>query len=83
MNKIGLYEFNVLTEDQKAQMVWDFGTFITNKADGKKAVTLYSLSNFYVEIWYNQTENQINNIRSFSSIKQLSPYLDDMDVDLS
>ena len=83
MMKIGLYEFNVLPEDQKAQMVWNHGTFLTNKADGKKAVTLYSLSNFYVEIWYNQTENQITKIRSFNSVKQLSPYLDDMDVDLS
>ena len=81
--KIGLYEFNVLPEDKKAQMVWDHGTFLTNKADDFKAVNLFSLSSFYVEIWYDRVNNTITQIRSFSSIKQLSPYLDDMDVDLS
>ena len=81
--KIGLYEFNVLPEDKKAQMVWDHGTFLTNKADDSKAVTLYSLSSFYVEIWYDRKNNNITKIRSFNSVKQLSPYLDDMDVDLS
>ena len=81
--KIGLYEFNVLPEDKKAQMVWNHGTFLTNKADDSKAVTLYSLFSFYVEIWYDRKNNKITQIRSFNSVKQLSPYLDDMDVDLS
>ena len=52
--KIGLYEFNVLPEDKKTQMIWDQGTFITNKADDFKAVNLFSLSSFYVEIWYDR-----------------------------
>ena len=81
--KIGLYEYNLLTNDEKSQMIWDHGTFLTNKADDFKAVSLYSLSGFYVEVWYDRKNNKITNIRSFNSVKQLSPYLDDMDVDLS
>ena len=79
--ELGLYEFNILPDDEKAQMVWDDGTFLTNKADEEKAVNLYSLSNFYVEIWYDKPHNRITNIRSFLSTSQLSPYLDDIDLD--
>ena len=81
--KISLYEYNLLPEDEKSQMIWDHGTFITNKADDFKAVNLFSLSSFYVEIWYDRVNNKITQIRSFNSFKQLSPNFHDMVVVLS
>lgn len=79
--KIGLYEFNILDENEKAQTIWDNGTFLTNKSDEEKAVNLYALGDFYVEVWYDKPHNRITQIRSFKTVNNLSPYLDDIDLD--
>ena len=81
--KIGLYQFNIMDENEKAQTLWDNGTFLTNKSDNLKSVNLYSLGDFYVEVWYDKPQNRITQIRSFKSINNLSPYLDDIELDLT
>ena len=80
--KIGLYEFNVLTDIEKANMVLDNGTFMLKRHDDQHVINLYTLSDFYVELYYDQKSNRINKIRSFKSTEPLDPYIDDIEVDI-
>ena len=78
--KISLYEFNFQTDPDKTQVVLEHGTNLKTRKDEGYIVNLYYLSNFYVEIWYDENSNRINKIRSFKSIDQLEPYIDDIEL---
>jgi hypothetical protein len=54
---VDLYHFNILSDDEKAQLVWGQGVFLTNRVEKELGINLYGLSGFYVEIWYNQESN--------------------------
>lgn len=82
-SKMGLYEFKILSDSEKADIVWEHGVFLSNRIEADYGINLYSPSNFYVEIWYNQPNNKIQRIRTFKSIKPLEPYLGEIDLDLS
>ena len=78
-----LYEFNVLSDNEKADIVWKHGKFLTNRVVEGNAINLYTLNDFYVEIWYDQSSNEIIKIRSFTSTNPLDPYLDDIRLGLN
>lgn len=82
-SKMGLYEFNILPDSEKADIVWEHGAFLTNRVEGRFGINLYSLSDFYVEVWYSTPNNKIEEIRTFKSIEPLEPYLGEIDLDLS
>ncbi len=79
--KIGLYEFNVLTDIEKANMVLDNGTFMLKRHDEEHVINLYTLADFYVELYYDQKSNRIIKIRSFKSTEPLEPYLGDVNIE--
>lgn len=81
--KITLYEFNILPDNEKADTVWENGVFLLNRVVEGNAINLYSLNDFYVEIWYDQPNNKIIKIRSFKSTNPLDPYLDDISLGLN
>jgi hypothetical protein len=41
---------------------------------------LYRIDNFYIEIFYQSTQNEITAIESFISEERLNPYLDKIDI---
>ncbi|PAW92276.1 hypothetical protein CKK33_01720 [Mucilaginibacter sp. MD40] len=69
-----LYDFNVLPEDEKADAVWS-GTFLADREENDLKVQLYSVSCFYVEVYYDPVANKILRFRAFSSRDLLTPYL--------
>lgn len=69
-----LYNFNVLSESEKADAVWQ-GTFLADREERDLTIQLYSLNAFYVEVYYHAGSNAIVQFRSFSSLQQLTPYL--------
>lgn len=73
--RLTLYEFNVLNENEKAQLVWDKGIFLHNRVEGNIGYGLYHLFDFYVEVQNDNEINEIIKIRSFKSISMLDPYL--------
>ena len=73
-----LYEFNVLPDSEKANIVWELGKFITNHVMEGNAINLYSLNDFYLKLWYNQGTNTIIKIRSFKSTNPFDPCLGDI-----
>lgn len=70
---IGLYEYNLMTIDEKAQLLWDSGEFLVSS---KEATNLYSLSDFYVEVIYSNEQNKIVDIKTFKRGKRLERYLE-------
>jgi len=70
-----IYEFIELSTEEQVNTIWQ-GTFIGNRNYKGFNVVLYSIENFFVEVFYNQTENAITQIRPFRSQTRLNPYID-------
>lgn len=71
---ISLYDFNLMDDDGKAALVWT-GSFLGDREENGLRVQLYSIDNFYVEVFYDGTANKILRFRAFKSTNQLTPYL--------
>jgi hypothetical protein len=69
-----LYDFNGMTEDDKANAVWQ-GTFLADREENGLAVQLYSLGSFYTEVFYDPLANKILRFHAFTSKSFLVPYL--------
>jgi hypothetical protein len=68
------YEFLRLSEAEQYEAVWK-GTLLGDRREGDLWIQCYSLTSFYVEVYYDRAANQIQRIRSFSKLAQLAPYL--------
>ena len=77
---IRLYDFNAQTDLEKAQVVLEHGTNLKTRKEEGFIVNLYYISNFYIEAWYDEDSNKIDQIRSFMGIDQLGPYIDDIEL---
>jgi hypothetical protein len=77
---IGLYEYNLMTIDEKAQLLWDSGEFLLSNKTTNAATNLYSFSDFFVEVIYSNELNKIIDIKTFKNNTRLEPYLDLINV---
>jgi hypothetical protein len=76
-----LYEFNALPPREREVATMN-GEFLADRREADQAVALYGVHNFYVEIWYNGSTNEITGLSAFWSLELLSPYLEDIRFDL-
>jgi len=79
---MGLYDFTVLSQDKKAKMVWNQGVYLCMRPYKNGLVNLYGIDDFYVEVFYDEAENHIEEIRSFQAVACLEPYLDRIEISL-
>lgn len=77
---MGIYEFNLLELDQQKKLVWKDGIFLTNRKEQSLGLSLYRLFDFYAEVHLNNDTSEIEKIRTFKSVEQLDPYLDEIDL---
>jgi hypothetical protein len=75
-----LYEFNLLTEDNKLKTVCDIGEFIENHISIDGIKNLYAINKFYVEVVYDAKSNQIIGVESFKTGKDLDKYLPNISI---
>ena len=69
------YEFALLEEAEKYKVIFEQGTYLDRIiVDGQDRL-LYSVSNFYVELTYDDNKDDIKILRTFKNIGQLDPYL--------
>ncbi|RFZ92929.1 hypothetical protein D0C36_16200 [Mucilaginibacter conchicola] len=66
--------FNMLSLDEKADVVWS-GTFLSDRIKDEFCIQLYSLPDFYVEVFYEVKANKIVDFRPFTDKQALVPYL--------
>lgn len=72
-------EFRLLDEDLQAQMLWMDGAFLMTRETKRAKIELFSLYNFYVEIFYEGEELLFN--KAFDNVMQLDPYLQLINID--
>jgi len=72
-----LYDFNRLNQADRATQVFNSGNYLAT-CPGRG--NLYDMGGFYAEVLYNQETNQIQEVRSFRTTRNLEPYLDQINV---
>jgi hypothetical protein len=71
---VNLFHFIGLDINEQAEYVWQ-GTFLATRENEKHKIHLYSLGDFYAEVFYNYNDNEIVAIKGFRSRSLLIPYL--------
>lgn len=75
-----LYEFNMLDEQNRFQTVWDSGKYLdTVSVDGQKIV-LYAIDKFFAEVYYDQNNNKIVDLKTFKYGHSLDTYSGHFDM---
>lgn len=69
-----LYDFLLLDEPCQTEAVWQ-GEFVTFREAKEATVMLYRVHNFYVEVYYNKSDNNISRCNPFRSRARLGLYL--------
>jgi len=77
---INIYSFNALDKNNQIEYVWDKGMFISSRIQGDCTINLHQLHNFYVELFYCQQTNKINQIVSFETLDFLEKYLNEPEL---
>jgi hypothetical protein len=71
-----LYEFNILSFEEKQSVVWNMGVFLDNYITKEISINCYAIEKFFVEIVYDSKTNSITEVRSFKyghSLEKYSP----------
>jgi len=77
-DKITIDFFNKLGSTEKLNLTYFEGVFLSERNVFEYIIEIYSLSNFFIEIWYGglgDKDKPFVKIKSFRSIKFLEPYL--------
>jgi hypothetical protein len=77
--RMTLYQFRTLSEVKQQQVMWN-GIHIADRIQGTYRIVLYQMDSFYIEVFYNHENNNIDRYRAFYSIEQLRPYLAQIDI---
>ncbi len=58
--------------NEKAELTWQQGTFLTCQMQQSHSLSLYALGNFYVELVYDPERNQIVNLIAFKDTARMA-----------
>ena len=64
----------------KTEVLATAGVYLAERNDGCFRISLYQVSDFYVEIYYHRTRYFYICIRSFEEVSDLFPYLEEIDI---
>ena len=71
---VTLFDFNAMDDNERAEVAWS-GTYLGDRQEGGHIIQLYSLPDFYVEVFYDTDRNDISRIRGFKKLHLLTPYI--------
>ena len=71
-------EFETLSIDEKARMVFEKGMFVSKSEYHQLDISLYRLGSEFVELWYNPVVDRITRIEELKN-KAINPYLKHLD----
>ena len=69
-----LYEFNILTLEEKQAITWKHGVFLDNYITKDIRIGCYAIDKFFVEVVYDGEQNVITEVRCFKSGHSLDKY---------
>lgn len=81
MERLTLRQYSALDEMLKAFVLQVHGVYleVDRMAEGRR-VSLFSLFDFYVEVWYNEKETVVQYLVPFSTKQKLDPYLKQIEL---
>ena len=77
---MNIREFKYQEKHVKKNLLASKGVYLGKREQFGFVIYLFQVSIFYVEMYYDEEENQIGYIRAFSSTDDLKPYLDKIDI---
>ena len=78
---ITLQQFEILNEAQRTTQLWKVGVYLElTRKTGKLIVDLYSISDFYIEVFFDSFSEELLYIKPFSKLDRLVPYLEQIDI---
>ena len=72
--RISLYEFRNLPDQEQEKLIFNKGTFIDFKFNGKSRFALYAVDLFFVELEYDAKSNELTHKRAFIGGELLDKY---------
>tara|TARA_R110002111_G_scaffold72588_2_gene116165 strand:- start:331 stop:639 length:309 start_codon:yes stop_codon:yes gene_type:complete len=69
-----LYEFNILSLEEKQATVWKDGLFLDNYITKDVKINCYAIKKFFAEVHYDAQHNTITNTTAFKSGHELDKY---------
>lgn len=79
--KMTLNEFALLQQKEQIEVLYQYGVYQGKRKLGGKAVVLYQLESFYVELVYRQYRVQVAGVWAFEDTKGIEPYLAQIDIE--
>lgn len=73
-------KFSNLSTENKLKYLSENGTLLCTRSYARTKVSLYSIGQFYAEVWFNRNTDDISNILPFTTTKCLKVYLDMIDI---
>ncbi len=58
----------------------EYAVHVGDRLNGPHSIMLYQFDNFYVELFYNSLDNEIQRFRGFINPDLLTPYLNQIDL---
>jgi hypothetical protein len=80
MNKMKLYEFLRLSTVEQYDAVWSLGVHVDTHINDNIAINLYSINDFYCEVYYDMRTNKILYKESFKQGVRLDKYLEKIKI---
>ncbi len=76
-----LYNFRHLSYNDQVDLLHKDGVYIGKRKEERNFIVLYQLHGFYVEIFYRKYRRLITHLHCFTTTEQLTPYLEEVDVE--
>lgn len=74
-------KFNKMVTDAKANFLWDNGVFVNERVSyNKYLIKVYSLLDFYVEVYYSIEDNKIEDIYAIETEEDWDGFLKTIDL---
>ena len=74
-------KYKELSVDDKASLLWENGSFVEDRVQyNKYKVCTYSLYNFYVEVFYDISNNKIKRITALETESEWHGYLSSINL---
>ncbi len=67
MPLLSLYQFNLLSMDERAEYTWQYGVFITGVVDQQGRSNFYALGDYFVEVELFDVGHAIAGVVPFAS----------------
>ena len=72
---MNLYDFTRLSEEEQFNTTWDIGIMVDQFIKDGIAINLYAINEFFVEVYYDQSNNKILYKKHFKQGEFLDKYL--------